>query len=124
MTNAEMVEEFHRVFKLDTTNKDFADDKTRTLRMRLLIEEFDEYMQAEASDDRVEIADALADMLYIIYGTALVYKIPLDEIFAEVHRSNMTKLDTDGKPIIRSDGKVMKGLNYEAPRIKEILDKV
>lgn len=94
----------------------------RNLRTSLLKEEFLEYMVAENSHSLVDIADALADMMYIIYGTAVSYGIPIDEIFEEVHRSNMSKLDRYGKPILREDGKILKGPNYFKPRIREILE--
>lgn len=93
----------------------------RKLRMKLLEEEYHEYRYAERGNDFVKVADALADMLYIIGGTALEYGIPLDKIFLEVHRSNMTKLDENGQPIIREDGKIMKGPNYTKPDIAKII---
>ena len=71
----------------------------------------------------IEVADALGDMLYILCGTiiehGLQYKI--DEIFDEIQRSNMSKLDNNGNPIFREDGKVLKGPNYFRPNIKKIL---
>jgi predicted HAD superfamily Cof-like phosphohydrolase len=95
---------------------------TRKLRKNLIKEEYQEYLDGEKNNDIVEIADALADMVYIIAGTAITYGIPLTEIFDEVHDSNMSKLDNDGNPIYREDGKIMKGPNYFQPRIKEIID--
>jgi predicted HAD superfamily Cof-like phosphohydrolase len=67
-------------------------------------------------NDIVSIADALADIVYVACGTALTYGIPFDRVFAEVHRSNMTKFGPDG-PYLRADGKVMKGPDYEPPDI-------
>jgi predicted HAD superfamily Cof-like phosphohydrolase len=71
----------------------------------------------------VGVADAIADCLYILYGTALEWglgdKLPV--IFDEVHRSNMSKLGADGKPIYREDGKILKGENYTPPQIKDIV---
>lgn len=93
----------------------------RLLRKRLLTEEYEEYMNAEFDDDIVEIADALADLIYIACGTAVSYGIPLDKVFSEVHRSNMAKL-VDGKPIYREDGKVLKPEGWTPPDIKGILD--
>jgi predicted HAD superfamily Cof-like phosphohydrolase len=87
------------------------------LRIRLLREEFDEYIKAENEDDIVEIADALADIIYIACGTAVSYGIPLDKVFDEVHRSNMAKL-VDGKPIRRDDGKVLKPEGWTPPDTK------
>lgn len=93
----------------------------RCLRIRLLEEEFEEYMTAEGNDDIVEITDALADLIYIACGTAVSYGIPLDKVFEEVHRSNMAKL-VDGKPLYREDGKVMKPEGWQPPNIEKILE--
>ncbi|NYH88835.1 hypothetical protein F4554_001473 [Actinopolymorpha rutila] len=60
-------------------------------------------------------------MAYVIYGTACEYGIPLDAVLAEVHRSNMSKLGPDGRPILRADGKVVKGPGFSAPEIAPIL---
>lgn len=120
---SDMVEEFHRAYGLPIRQEPkLPETLERDLRNGLLAEEFLEYIEAEAKNDLVAIADALADMIYIIQGTALVYGLPLDEIFDEVHRSNMSKLDENGKPIYREDGKVLKGPNYEPPNIEEIIN--
>lgn len=71
--------------------------------------------------DTVEAADALADLVYVIYGASLESSIPLDAVLAEVQRSNMSKLGEDGKPIYRPDGKVMKGPNFSQPDIRKVL---
>ena len=98
------------------------DYNERDLRINLLEEEFKEYMNAEEKNDITEIADALADIIYIACGTAVSYGIPLDKVFAEVHRSNMAKL-VDGKPIYREDGKVMKPAGWTPPDIEGVLKK-
>jgi len=95
-------------------------DKERMLRRKLLLEEMNEYMEAENDNDIVEIADALADIIYIACGTAVAYGIPLDDVFEEVHASNMAKL-VDGKPIYREDGKVLKPEGWQPPDIKGVL---
>ena len=92
----------------------------RCLRIRLLEEEFEEYLTGEGNDDIVEIADALADLIYIACGTAVAYGIPLDDVFEEVHASNMAKL-VDGKPIYREDGKVLKPEGWKPPDIEGVL---
>ena len=92
----------------------------RELRGRLLTEEFKEYIEAEVDNDIVEIADALADIIYIVCGTALSYGIPLNKVFKEVHRSNMAKL-VDGKALYREDGKVKKPEGWTPPDITSIL---
>lgn len=117
------VMDFHKAFGQKVGDKpELPDINERGLRMKLLREEFEEYMEAEEENDLVEIADALADLIYIACGTAVSYGIPLDEIYDEVHRSNMSKL-VDGKPIYREDGKVMKPEGWSPPDIKGILEK-
>ena len=95
--------------------------KERILRIHLLMEEFAEYLHAEAVDDIVKIADGLGDMIVIIVGTALSYGIPIDRVFEEIHKSNMSKLGPDGKPIKNDKGKVMKGPDYFRPDIQGVL---
>jgi len=117
------VMDFHKAFGQKVGDKpELPDINERGLRMKLLREEFEEYMEAEEENDLVEIADALADLIYIACGTAVSYGIPLDKIYDEVHRSNMSKL-VDGKPIYREDGKVMKPEGWSPPDIKGILEK-
>lgn len=101
---------------------ELPEPEERSLRIKLLTEEFAEYTEAEIEHDLVEIADALADIIYIACGTAISYGIPLDEIFNEVHRSNMAKL-VDGKVLRREDGKIQKPEGWTSPDIKNILDK-
>lgn len=118
------VKDFHLAFgqRIGETPAIPEDIGERELRMSLLEEEYTEYMDAEANADIVEIADALADIVYIACGTAVSYGIPLDKIFEEVHRSNMAKL-VDGKVIRREDGKVQKPAGWTSPDVKGILDK-
>jgi predicted HAD superfamily Cof-like phosphohydrolase len=94
----------------------------RWLRIGLMAEEVAEYLDAELDDDLVGVADALGDIGVIADGTALAYGIPLDEVRKEIHRANMSKLGEDGKPILREDGKVLKGPNYSPPDIAAILE--
>jgi predicted HAD superfamily Cof-like phosphohydrolase len=97
------------------------DEAHRTLRERLLLEEVDELHAAMAAGDLTGIAHELADVLYVLYGTALTYGIDLDEVVAAVHNSNMSRLGADGRPLVRADGKVLKGPNYRAPDIERAL---
>lgn len=121
MTNYEKVKEFHQAFGQRVgTKPEFPDAAERELRMKLLREEYVEYMTAENTNDFIEVADALADIIYIACGTAVSYGIPLDDVFAEVHRSNMAKL-VDGKVIRREDGKVQKPESWTPPNIKNII---
>lgn len=91
------------------------------LRLKLIMEEARELEDALAAQDLVAIADALGDLAYVTYGAALTFGINLDEVVAEIHRSNMTKLGLDGKPILRDDGKVLKGPNYSPPCLAPII---
>jgi predicted HAD superfamily Cof-like phosphohydrolase len=89
----------------------FGQKADKELRAKLLLEEVKEYQEANTPE---EMLDALCDILYIAYGTAIVNGWDIDSAFEEVHRSNMSKLQ-DGKPIYREDGKVLKGSNYSPP---------
>jgi predicted HAD superfamily Cof-like phosphohydrolase len=120
-----MVAEFHTAFNMpDPQDYKQLSKKQYELRHRLLEEENNEYLEACNSDDLVGIADALGDQLYIIYGTILKHGLQdrIEEVFEEIHRSNMSKLDENGKPILREDGKILKGRNYFKPNILKILD--
>jgi predicted HAD superfamily Cof-like phosphohydrolase len=121
----EQVKEFHRVYNVPMLAEPaLPSAQRRSLRMSLLREEFTEYEEAEAQNDLVEIADALGDIVYIVMGTALEYGLPLDEIFNEIHRSNLSKLCPEtGKPLYREDGKVMKSSAFTPPDIETILAK-
>jgi predicted HAD superfamily Cof-like phosphohydrolase len=87
-------------------------------------EENEEYLEAAAAGDLVEIADALGDMLYILCGTIIThgFQDKITAVFNEIQRSNMSKLGADGKPIYREDGKVLKGPNYFKPNLKKIVE--
>ncbi len=93
------------------------------LRIKLIDEEYDELIEAINYGDRVQIAKELADLVYVVVGTAITMGIPFNEVFGALQISNMSKFDSDGKATFRDDGKVLKGPNYlEAePAIREIL---
>lgn len=121
------VETFHDSFGIEnkyTPTEKISDDEG-LLRYKLMREENEEYLEAVKNGDLVEIADALGDMLYILSGTILKHGLQdkIGEVFEEIQRSNMSKLDKNGKPIYREDGKVMKSDLYFKPDIKTILDK-
>lgn len=123
----EAVKAFHTAFKIgyrETPKADLGEAKN-TLRFNLMKEENEEYLEAAANNDVVEVADALGDMLYILCGTIIEHGMQdkIEEVFNEIQRSNMSKLGEDGQPIYREDGKVLKGPNYFKPNIKAILDK-
>ena len=93
------------------------------VRARLIQEELDEYREALAAGDIIDIADALSDLLYVVMGTYLSHGLQdkAERLFDEVHRSNMSKLDQDGQPIYRADGKVLKSELYVPPDLAPIL---
>ena len=119
------VAEFHDVFQIGNELNPKVDvgSDVYTLRYNLMREENEEYLDACEQGDMVEVADALGDQLYILCGTILKHGLQhkIEEIFDEIQRSNMSKLDTNGEPIFRKDGKIIKGENYFKPNIKEIL---
>ena len=86
-------------------------------------EENNEYIEAAENGDIVEVADALGDMLYILCGTIIEHGMTelIEEVFDEIHRSNMSKLGEDGNPVYREDGKVIKGPNFFKPDIAKII---
>jgi predicted HAD superfamily Cof-like phosphohydrolase len=94
------------------------------LRYKLMREENEEYLEAAQNGDLVEVADALGDMLYILCGTILKHGLQdkMEDVFAEIQESNMSKLGKNGKPIYREDGKVLKGEKYFKPDIASILE--
>ena len=123
----EQVKEFADTFNIkysDDMNVNI-DESTIDLRFRLMQEENLEYLEAAKNKDIVEVADALGDILYILCGTILTHGLQhkIVEVFNEIQRSNMSKLDINGKPVVREDGKILKGPNYIKPNIKEILEK-
>ena len=119
------VKEFHTAFKLGHSENPIADigESKKTLRYHLMKEENEEYLEAVQNNDLVEIADALGDMMYILCGTIIEHGLQhkIEEVFDEIQRSNMSKLDENGQPIYREDGKVMKGPNYFKPDFSKIL---
>jgi predicted HAD superfamily Cof-like phosphohydrolase len=120
------VEEFHKAFGVPVNYTPvIPDDKTIKLRYELALEELDEFLDACRKKDKVAIFDALVDQLYILLGTAHAFGFGpyLEEGFAEVHRSNMTKLDETGRPVYREDGKVIKSPLYEKPDLVTVLHK-
>ena len=135
-----MVAEFHGAFNLPNRlghGKPDAMHERTELRKDLIGEEFDEFLESHQTVyvgssrlgfyhelvgvDTVAYADALADLIYVCFCAGIEAGIDLNMVLRDVHRSNMSKLDADGKPIYREDGKVLKGPHYSAPNIKEVL---
>lgn len=121
-----LVTEFHDSFKCPIRNSPMSDSEFKEwdrakLRLDLIEEEAQELVDAYTANDVVEVADALGDMIYVIYGMAIEMGVNLDDVVAEIHRSNMSKLGPGGKPLYREDGKVLKGPNYTRPDIRKVI---
>lgn len=122
MTPAEMVREFHTVFRLPIADTPaLVSANLARARHQLLLSEITEVYTAVLRDDLPGVAQELADCVYVLYGTALVYGIGLDAVLAAVHAANMTKLDENGQPIMREDGKVLKSALYHKPDVAAVL---
>ena len=112
MSNFDKVKTFMEIFGQEVKTKpSFSTKKINNLRYDLIKEELDELKVAMESNDLLEVADALTDILYVAYGAGHAFGINLDKCFQEVQSSNMSKLGIDGKPIYNGSGKVMKDLN-------------
>ena len=123
MTNFEKVGTFMKTFGQEVKSRpSLSSDKINKLRLSLIKEEFDELENAMNKKDLVEIADALTDILYVTYGAGHAFGINLDKCFEEVQKSNMSKLDENGKPIYNEYGKVMKGPNYFKPNLQKFVN--
>ena len=123
MSNQQKVLEFMTTFNQECpTTPAFPSDEVVKLRLEIIHEEFKELLEAVDKGCIVEAADALTDLLYVVYGTGIAFGIDLDKCFEEVQRSNMSKLGPSG-PILREDGKILKGPDYSAPALEPILKK-
>ena len=122
MTNFEKVGLFMKTFGQEVKTKpSLSSEKINILRTSLINEELEEFKEAIRNNDLKEAADALTDILYVTYGAGHAFGINLDKCFDEVQRSNMSKLDEDGKPIYNEFGKVMKGPKYFKPDLSKFL---
>jgi predicted HAD superfamily Cof-like phosphohydrolase len=118
------VAEFHKAFgQIDGQWPSLVSDAEYNLRHSLMKEENDEYLEACEKQSLVEIADALGDQLYILCGTILKHGMQhiIEEVFDEIQESNMSKLGDDGKPVLREDGKILKGPGYFRPDISKFI---
>ena len=124
MTNFEKVGLFMSTFGQEIKKKsELSSEKINSLRLSLIKEELDELTKAIKENDIVEVADALTDILYVTYGAGHSFGINLDKCFDEVQKSNMSKLDKNGKPIYNEHGKVMKGPDYFKPNLSKFIAK-
>ena len=120
---SDQAKEFRKKYGL----RNSADRKTRGVQHKIIVEEFKEFLEAEGmlfmkSPDHQEHAlKELADLVYVCYQYAENMGWLLDEALNRVHESNMSKLDEDGNPIYREDGKVLKGPNYKPPDLSDLV---
>ena len=119
------VHKFHTTFGLGVQETPTAllPENKATLRFDLMKEENEEYSEAAKNKDITEVADALGDMLYVLCGTIIEHGLQhkIEEVFDEIQRSNMSKAGINGLPILREDGKLLKGPHYFRPNISDIL---
>ena len=112
-----MVRQFHQAMSQDLDQEYKQNSSLDRLRMKLVSEEFDEVASAETPDNLLK---ELADLVYVTYGYAATFGWDLDEALRRTHASNMSKLDENGNPVFREDGKVLKGVNYEEPDMSDL----
>ena len=118
------VAEFHNAFGQENGKwPRLIEHSEFDLRHSLMKEENDEYLEACHSKSLVEVADALGDQLYILCGTILKHGMQhiILDVFEEIQASNMSKLGEDGKPVLREDGKILKGPGYFRPELDKFI---
>lgn len=119
-----LVKQFHEVFKIPIRDTPTAEIPESKMRFEIMREENEEYLEALENQDLIEIADALGDQLYVLCGTILAHGLQdkIMDVLREIHRSNMSKLDENGQPIIREDGKIIKSESFFRPNLHAILE--
>ena len=121
-TNFDKVKEFNKAMGLPMDepwmNEDGHNPKLEGLRFSLIEEEFKEFEEAV---DKENVLKELTDLLYVVYGYAATYGLDIDTAFSRVHKSNMSKLDDNGNPVRREDGKILKGPNYKEPDLSDLV---
>jgi predicted HAD superfamily Cof-like phosphohydrolase len=115
----QLVKEFHEKFScvINTSPTINVDPELLTARGEFMLEEVQEFREAASNNNLTEMVDALADIIYFAYGTAINLGVDLEPVFEEVHRSNMTKVWPDGSVRRREDGKVIKPPTYTKPDV-------
>lgn len=122
----EQVQIFHETFGQPVLNYPKVPSKERCeLRFKLIEEELKEFKEAYENNDIVESADALIDLVYVVHGSLLEFGLTNidDQLFDEVQRSNMSKLDENGNVIYKPNGKVAKSNLFKEPDLKSIIEK-
>lgn len=118
------LKEFHgKIYKDTNITPVNLSEKEIVLRYNLMQEENKEYLEACKNENLVEIADALGDMLYVLLGTIERHGMSdiIEDVFGEIHQSNLSKFDENGNPIFREDGKLLKSNKYFKPNLKPIV---
>ena len=122
MSLEQQVKQFNTTYKVETSETPrLPNDMEATRLHNLILEELMELNDALDAGDIVEVADALADIIYVTAQQAVTLGFPVDALLREVQRSNMSKLGADGLPIMRDDGKVLKGPRFSPPAIGQVL---
>lgn len=136
ITPMDSVREFHKAFNAPI-GIPFKSGEDLSLRLRLITEEYDELRAAcinavfsqektktglPTTEALADVTKELCDLLYVCYRLAVTFNLPVIPAFNRVHKSNMSKLGDDGKPIYREDGKVLKGPNYWAPDLEDLFE--
>ncbi|MDB6180253.1 nucleoside triphosphate pyrophosphohydrolase family protein [Paracoccus fistulariae] len=118
-----IVQEWHEAFDVPVEESPVIPEARVQMRLALLEEEVAELRAAAQAGDLVEVLDALCDIQYVLDGTFLEFGLHKlkDRAMAEVHDSNMSKLGADGRPVLREDGKVLKGPSFRRPDLARIL---
>lgn len=117
-TPLDMVKQFARTYGQSINHTFVKGSDIANLRYGLIEEEFAEFKEAEEPE---HVLKEMADEVYVLYGMAAVFGWDLDEAVRRVHASNMSKLDDNGEPIYREDGKVLKGPNYQEPDLTDLV---
>lgn len=125
--NADRISEFHSAFNCEIDQPELISNPDYIkLRIKLIQEETKEltdqlWDDCQSGNISPNLLKEMADVLYVTYGLAVGLGLDVDQAFHRVHISNMSKLDNDGKPIYREDGKVLKGPNYKAPDLSDLV---
>ena len=117
-THYQSARTFRRLMEQPTETKDC---RVHELQLDLITEEFGEFSIAHHEGRDIETVKELADLAYVCYQYAAARGWDLDEALERVHRSNLSKLDDDLRPIKREDGKVLKGPNYKKPFLQDLI---
>ena len=122
-TIEDKLQRFHTAFQHDVDQPyrkpDHVVEKLKTLRVTLIEEEYKELLHAIENEQSDAVLKELCDLVYVCVGFAVTYGWDFNSAFNRVHQSNMSKLDGEGNPVFREDGKVIKSDNYKPPNLKD-----